>query len=67
MFSKKRIKKYIDHKGVCCPYCSSDNIESTSLTLTDDGQVVGCVYCYSCQKSWTEYYNLSNIEEIKDW
>lgn len=45
-----------------CPYCQSHDIVGDSLEV-DGNQVTQGVSCSECERSWTDVYTLTGIEE----
>jgi len=62
----KQKERYILIGGVRCPYCESDNIETVGPVETEQGGALQKVRCLACQKKWTDYYKLFDVEEEKD-
>ena len=60
--TEKQKKLYVDSGGLYCPYCGSDNL--VTQEYSPDGEVViQGVYCYECQKSWSDVFRLVGIHE----
>ena len=62
MLSQKVKDRYVDHGGVRCPYCGSDDIEAGAFE--GDGSYQNVV-CHKCDKRWRDVYSLVDIEEIE--
>jgi len=56
----KQKKEYIEGGYNHCPFCSSDNIES-SYVEKDDNWVKCEVCCPDCGKVWSDIYTLADI------
>jgi len=56
------IDKYINHRGLHCPYCNSPEIEGNYVNV-DAGFAWQKIKCLNCDKSWINIYKLVNIEE----
>lgn len=64
-FSKEQVEKYLKGGGVSCPVCGSENIEGGDKEMDLDG-VSQIITCQSCGKQWTDFYTLTDVEEIED-
>lgn len=51
-------QQYIQHGGVCCPFCLSRDISGGSVTV-QHGVASQDVFCHACDKSWTDSYRLA--------
>lgn len=59
-------KNYIEIGGVRCPFCNSEEIESTD---SFDGDADSCwqeMQCLNCEEEWTDYYKLIYVETEDD-
>lgn len=52
---------YIESCGQFCPFCHSDQIEGTEITV-DECKAFQKMSCVDCCKSWTDIYILTNIQ-----
>ena len=59
------MKWYLDHKGVRCPFCHSDDIQCSTIGA-DGNTAKAFVSCDSCNKHWTDVYELVDIEFIDE-
>lgn len=56
-------KKYLEHKGLICPYCSSKKIEATeSLQLPDMATATQWVECYDCGNTWKDIHTIKLVD-----
>ena len=70
----KQITAYIKNEGSECPFCGSGEI--AAITDGDTypgeyeaifgGEVKREVVCSACGKSWREYYQMHDIEELDE-
>jgi len=54
--------RYLEHRGVRCPYCHSVQLEGDGIDL-DEGGAYQPVRCLDCGRSWTDCYRLTGIVE----
>ena len=54
-------RKYLKEGGVRCPFCDSNNISGGTLDM-GAGATYQDVTCDSCQRAWTDVYELTGIE-----
>ena len=50
-------KEYVERGGCFCPFCRSSDISGDSVEVDDAGARQE-VICNSCERSWTDYYEL---------
>ncbi len=62
MLNQKTKDRYVDHGGINCPYCGSDDIEGQGWEW--DGQYQN-IECHKCHKCWRDCYSLVDIEEVE--
>jgi transposase-like protein len=57
--TEKQKEEYLKDSSVC-PFCKSSNIEGEAVEIDGNGanQRVGCV---DCNKSWIDYYTLTEV------
>lgn len=60
--TKEQKEKYV-FSGSRCPYCHTDNIQTTEQVQTDGGCAWQNVICNKCGKEWRDVYKLVDIEE----
>jgi hypothetical protein len=58
-----KITPYIEHGGVSCPFCKSEDIEGGSVE-TDQGGAFQPVACNACGAEWNDVYELTTVAEI---
>jgi len=59
--TKQQKQNYISSYGNICPYCESNNIETTGCADIGDGFGVQDVCCNDCNKGWTDNYKLYDV------
>ena len=57
MITKEQEEKYLETGGIKCPFCGSDNINSTI-----DNTGIAEVICDDCGETWEETWKLVGIE-----
>jgi len=66
MDEEKR-KKYLEKKGVICPYCESDHISANRYEIGIDNENVFVVCsCESCDKKWKDVYEMVDVVDYGD-
>jgi len=55
---------YVASGGNKCPFCGSDDIESTEQAQVDSGGASQQVQCNACNASWHDIYKLVGFEKI---
>jgi len=65
---KKRFKekKYLEAAGNICPYCLSDDVETSNAMGTDVNIAWRYVDCYNCGSEWKDLYKLVGAEEVEN-
>lgn len=59
-----KIREYVRKGGNYCPYCGSNQLQASSLSMPDDDIFAySTVECLSCHKVWEDLYKLTSIEE----
>jgi len=53
-------KKYVEQKGLYCPFCESMDIESDHAFMDETGAYME-IECKNCGEKWTEVYELIGI------
>ena len=61
----KRIKKYLARGGVRCLFCETTNISIRGIIKSDYEGFKQNVLCFDCGSTWTDYYKLHDIINIK--
>ena len=59
-----KVKPYIDHGGVECPFCYSGNIEGGQVEV-DAGTAHQPMRCTDCDAEWNDVYELKTVGEIR--
>jgi transcription elongation factor Elf1 len=59
----KEVKKYIKSKGICCPFCDSENLDAGTMQ-TDAGIAWQDIECCNCGSSWRDEYELIDMTNI---
>ena len=57
------LKKYLNNKGLLCPFCESPNI-TTGIPSTDTMAAWAVMSCNQCHAEWNDVYNLTHMEVI---
>ena len=57
-------EEYVARKGLYCPYCASDDIDTGADDFKDEMVVMNCV-CYCCDKEWTDEYKLAGYSPME--
>lgn len=59
-------KEYLEHKGVRCPFCMSDDITTTGPAHINSfgNQQQGCK-CLNCKATWDDEYSLVGISNLE--
>lgn len=55
--------RYLKNKGIRCPYCESNSIETTGVIKSDEAYAWQNLQCNVCGRSWKDIYQLVGIEE----
>lgn len=63
MITKEQKQKYLQSRGVRCPFCESDQIEGDHIDVCAAGAYQP-IYCLVCDRSWTDEYTLTDISEL---
>jgi transposase-like protein len=50
-------KRYVEHKGLACPYCGSNDLEA-GIMDADGGYAWQPVTCNGCDREWQDRYKL---------
>jgi hypothetical protein len=61
---QKRVKEYIEKKGVRCLYCNDYHIEGRSIDI-EAGVATQRVDCNNCGASWIDAYDLAHVEPME--
>ncbi len=66
MLTAEQKQYYLEHRGVRCPFCHSQDIEGASVKI-DAGSASQDITCLnkSCGRYWTDIYRLVDIEECE--
>lgn len=57
-------EEYVAKRGMCCPFCQSDQIQGESIDFESSG-VYQNIVCLSCKKEWTDVYKLASYEALR--
>ena len=61
--TKQQKKAYLKHSHKC-PFCGSIDIEGGFCEI-NEGRAYQTVTCNDCSKSWSDCYELVDVEEIE--
>lgn len=62
--TKENQARYLEFPHTC-PFCRSDELDATSSSLAESGEIHQPVVCFGCGRKWTDVYLLSRIEGIE--
>ncbi|NOS75361.1 MAG: hypothetical protein HOP36_12675 [Methyloglobulus sp.] len=60
----KQQKDYVANKGLICPKCGADDIESTGSVEIDGPIGFGNVECSNCKATWTDQYRIVGFDNL---
>ena len=63
--TQKQANEYLRQGGIRCPYCESEDIQSTDRDM-QSGVIFVSMTCDDCQHDWTEGYALVEIYDEED-
>jgi transposase-like protein len=55
-------KKYLEERGLTCPFCSSWDIEGGSMDF-EAGEIVQRISCHECNEQWADVYKLAAVAD----
>jgi hypothetical protein len=58
----KQAKKYLEKRGLACPFCGSRDIEGGSMDF-DSGEIAQRISCHECNERWTDVYKLVAVAD----
>ena len=58
----KQAKKYLEQRGLACPFCGSWDIEGGSMDF-DAGEIAQRISCHKCDERWTDVYKLVAVAD----
>ena len=58
----KQAKKYLEQRGLACPFCGSWDIEGGSMDC-DAGEIAQRISCHKCNEQWTHVYKLVAVAD----
>jgi transposase-like protein len=58
----KRARKYLEQRGLACPFCSSWDIEGGSMDF-EAGEIAQRISCHKCNEQWTDVYKLVAVAD----
>jgi hypothetical protein len=59
----ERAKKYLEQRGLACPFCSSRDIEAGSTDFDEAGEITQRISCLKCDELWTDVYKLAAVAD----
>ena len=62
--TEKQKQDYLKHSTLC-PYCGSNDISCIAIQVDNQSAWQDCE-CLSCNKSWTDIFTLTDIQESSD-
>ena len=57
-------KDYVMRSGIPCPFCESEDVDTTGPVQTDIGVAWQPVFCNDCGKEWNDQYTLTGFAPI---
>jgi C4-type Zn-finger protein len=69
VLTQEQREKYVNDKGVHCPYCGSTNIKTVGGRdnfRASENTVWEKVECWDCNYGWTDVYTLNIITGIEE-
>jgi transposase-like protein len=60
----KQGEKYLQKRGLACPFCGSWDIEGGSMDFEAPGEIDQRISCHVCNGQWTDVYKLA---AVADW
>jgi transposase-like protein len=61
--NQKQKALYLQNRGSKCPYCQSENVENSGNREFDEDWATNEIACLDCQKTWKDFYLLSDVIE----
>jgi transcription elongation factor Elf1 len=58
----KQAKKYLERRGLACPFCGSGDIEGGSMDF-EAGEIAQRISCHKCDERWTDVYKLVAVAD----
>jgi transposase-like protein len=58
----KQAKKYLEQRGLACPFCGSWDIEGGSMDF-ERGEIAQRISCHKCNEQWTDVYKLVAVAD----
>ncbi len=58
----KQAKKYLEQRGLACPFCGSRDIEGGSMNF-EAGEIAQKIFCHECDERWTDVYKLVAVAD----
>jgi hypothetical protein len=59
---EKQAKKYLEQRGLACPFCGSWDIEGGSMNF-EAGEIAQGISCHACNEQWTDVYKLAAVAD----
>jgi len=58
----KQAKKYLEQRGLACPFCGSWDIAGGSMDF-EAGEIAQRISCDECNEQWTDVYKLATVAD----
>ena len=58
----EKAKRYLEMRGLVCPYCDSRDIEGGSMDF-DAGEIAQRIFCHKCNERWTDVDKLVAVAD----
>jgi hypothetical protein len=59
----EKAKKYLEQRGLACPFCGSRDIEAGSMDFDEAGEITQRISCLKCNEQWTDVYKLAAVAD----
>jgi DNA-directed RNA polymerase subunit RPC12/RpoP len=61
----QQTQKYLESRGIRCPYCDSDNLEPVppGIMQVDSEEAWMQMQCLDCQQTWDDIYQLTGFSK----
>jgi alkylhydroperoxidase family enzyme len=66
MLTEAQKAAYVAARGLCCPYCASDDLNPHMDLSADGPDVTQTVTCASCGEEWVDGFTLTGVTTEDD-
>ncbi len=60
----KQAKKYLEQRGLACPFCSSRDIEGGSMNF-EASEIAQSISCHESDEQWMDVYKLVAVADAE--